>query len=94
MKKGLSMNTKVLGITLAFTMMGGVLALADGSKLKSWNSANIFAMKMDRCPYYPSPVVCRGGSRARTTSDRLTAIQAAVDVEESKISAGEGRIAS
>jgi hypothetical protein len=79
------MNTKVIGITLVFTTMSGVLALADGPKLQFANSANVFAMKMDRCPYYPSPVVCRGGSKARTTSDRLSAIQAAVDVEESKI---------
>jgi hypothetical protein len=55
------MNTKVIGITLAFTMMGGLLALADRSKLQSANSANVFAMKMDGCPYYPSPVVCRDG---------------------------------
>jgi hypothetical protein len=85
MKKGLSMNTKVISIALAFTMVGGVLALADGSKPQSANSAKVFAIKVDRRPYYPSPVACRGGSRARTTSERLTAIQAAVDVEESKI---------
>jgi hypothetical protein len=85
MKKALSMNTKIIGITLAFTIMGGVLALADGSKLQSANSADVFAMKMDRCPYYPSPVACRGGSGARTTSNILTPIQAAVDVEDSKI---------
>jgi hypothetical protein len=80
------MNTELIGIALTFAMMGGVLALADGSKLQSANSANVFAMK-DRCPYYPSPVVCRGGSRARTTSDRLTPIQAAVDVEEGHLQA-------
>lgn len=63
------MTTKVIVIALAVTIMGGVLALADGSKLQSANSANVHAMRMDRCPYYPSPVFCRAGSRARTTSD-------------------------
>jgi hypothetical protein len=85
MREGLSMTTKVIVITLAVTIMGGVLALADGSKLQSANSANGHATKMDRCPYYPSPVFCRSSSRARTTSGRLTPPQAAVDVEESKI---------
>ena len=85
MKEELSMTAKVIVITTALTIMGGVLALADGSKLQSANSANAHATKMDRCPYYPSPVFCRSGSRARTTSGRLTPPQAAVDVEESKI---------
>jgi hypothetical protein len=85
MKEQLSMTAKVIVITTALTIMGGVLALADGSKLQSVNSANVHAMRMDRCPYYPSPVFCRSGPRARTTSGRLTPPQAAVDIEESKI---------
>ena len=79
------MTAKVIVITTAMTIMGGVLALADGSKLQSVNSANVHAMRMDRCPYYPSPVFCRSGPRARTTSGSLTPPQAAVDLEESKI---------
>jgi hypothetical protein len=47
------MTTKVIVITLAVTITGGALALADGLKLQSANSANVHAMKMDRCPYYP-----------------------------------------
>ena len=47
------MTAKVIVITTALTIMGGVLALADGSKLQSVNSANVHAMRMDRCPYYP-----------------------------------------
>jgi hypothetical protein len=43
------MATQVIVITLAVTIMGGVLALADGSKLQSANSANVHAKKMDRC---------------------------------------------
>ena len=62
--RGYPMKTNILGITLAVTITGGLLALtasavADGSKLQSANSSNVYAMKMDRCPYYPSPVVCR-----------------------------------
>jgi hypothetical protein len=86
------MKANVLGITLALavTITGGLLALtasavADGSKLQSANSSNVYAMKMDRCPYYPSPVVCRDGSRAHTTSGGLTSAQSAVDVEVGKI---------
>ena len=53
MKEELSMATKVIVITLAVTIMGGALALADGLKLQSANSANVHAMKMDRYSYYP-----------------------------------------
>jgi hypothetical protein len=67
------MNTKIIGITLALavTITGGALAVAagvvaEGSKLQSSNSSNVYEMR-DRCPYYPSPVVCRGGTTARTT---------------------------
>jgi hypothetical protein len=85
------MKTNVLGITLALavTITGGLFAalaasaVADGSK-QSANSSN-YAMKLDRCPYYPSPVVCRDGARAHTTSGGLTPAQAAVDVEGGKI---------
>ena len=84
------MKTNVLGITLAVTITGGLLALtasavADGSKLQSANSSNVYAMKMDRCPYYPSPVLCRDGSRAHMTSGGLTSALAAVDEEGGKI---------
>jgi hypothetical protein len=86
------MKANVLGITLALavTITGGLLALtasavADGSKLQSANSSNVYAMKMDRCPYYPSPVVCRDRSRAHATSAGLTSAQAAVDVEGGEI---------
>jgi hypothetical protein len=88
--RGYPMKTNVLGITFALAVTGGLLALtasavADGSKLQSANRSNVYAMKMDRCPYYPSPVVCRDGSRAHTTSGGLTSAQAAVDVEGGKI---------
>jgi hypothetical protein len=28
-------------------------------------------MRLDRCPYYPSPVACRSPLGTRTTSDSL-----------------------
>jgi hypothetical protein len=61
------MNTKMIGITLALavTITGGMLAVEDGSTLQSPNSSNVYEMRMDRCPYYPSPVVCHSGSKAR-----------------------------
>ena len=52
------MTTKVIVITLAFTVLGGTLALAQSSKPQATNSANVHAMNFDRCPYYPSPVLC------------------------------------
>lgn len=59
------MTTKVIAITLAFTVLGGTLALAQASKSQATNSANGHAMNLDRCPYYPSPVFCRSDSRSR-----------------------------
>jgi hypothetical protein len=59
------MTTKVIAITLAFTVLGGALALAQGSKQQATNSANVHAKSLDRCPYYPSPVFCRSDSRSR-----------------------------
>jgi hypothetical protein len=68
------MNTKIIGIALALavTITGGALAVtagvvAEGSKLRSSHSSNAHEMR-DRCPYFPSPVVCRGGTTAHTTS--------------------------
>jgi hypothetical protein len=68
------MNTKIIGIALALavTITGGALAVtagvvAEGSKLQSSHSSNAHEMR-DRCPYFPSPVVCRGGTTAHTTS--------------------------
>ena len=66
------MNAKINCITLALAVtiasgMFGVAAgaVADGSKLQSPNSSNVYEMRMDRCPYYPSPVICHSGSKAR-----------------------------
>jgi hypothetical protein len=58
------MTTKAIAITLAFTVLGGTLALAQGVKPQATNSANVHGMNLDRCPYYPSPVFCRNDSRS------------------------------
>jgi hypothetical protein len=58
------MTTKVIAVTLAFTVLGGTLALARDAKLQIGNGANVGATNLDRCPYYPSPVFCRDNSRA------------------------------
>jgi hypothetical protein len=59
------MTTRVIAITLVFIVLGGTLALAQGSKPQATNSANVHAKNLDRCPYYPSPVFCRSDSRSR-----------------------------
>jgi hypothetical protein len=59
------MTTKHIATTLAFAILGGALALAQGSPPQATNSANVHATNLDRCPYYPSPVFCRGDSRSR-----------------------------
>ena len=65
------MAKKVIGIALALTFVGGFAiatgATAHGSKAQS---AGTFphAMRTDGCPYYPSPVACRGASTAHTTT--------------------------
>ena len=74
---------KVIGIALAFTIIGGVVIVAEGPELQSANSANAYSMNLDRCPYYPSPVACRSGSTGRTTIGSLTPSQAAVGAEKS-----------
>jgi hypothetical protein len=67
------MNTKMIGtfVALAATFTGAALATTAGSaaersKLQSSDNANIYEMRLDRCPYYPSPVVCHGGSNGST----------------------------
>jgi hypothetical protein len=65
------MDKKVIGITLALTLAGCLAiasgATARGSKLQSAGT-DPHTMRTDGCPYYPSPVACRGASTAHTTS--------------------------
>ena len=65
------MCRNIIGIALALTIVGSFAiaasATADGSKPQSAGS-NAQAMRTDGCPYYPSPVFCRAGSKAHTTS--------------------------
>jgi hypothetical protein len=64
-KRKTSVDPKALAIILAFAVLGGTLALAQGSKPQATNSANVPAKNLDRCPYYPSPVFCRSASGSR-----------------------------
>jgi hypothetical protein len=69
------MSRNVIGIALALTIVGGLpianSATAEGPKLQS-NGANSRAVRMDGCPYYPSPVFCRGASTTHTNSRTQT----------------------
>jgi hypothetical protein len=61
------MKTNVLGLTLALAVIiaGGVLATAGAataSKQQSTSTSHSYAMRMDACPYYPSPVACHANS--------------------------------
>ena len=66
------MNNSVIGIALALTIVGGLAvansATAERSKLQAPGSASVHAMRMDACPYYPSPVVCRSRSTVKSGS--------------------------
>ena len=65
------MRKNVTGFALALTIAGGLAiangATAGGSKPRSAD-VNTHAVRMDGCPYYPSPVFCRSRSAARTTA--------------------------
>jgi hypothetical protein len=61
------MDKKVIGIALALAFVGCLAistgATAYGSKGQSAVTTP-HAMRTDGCPYYPSPVACRGASTA------------------------------
>jgi hypothetical protein len=67
------MKNSVIGVALVLAIVGGAAvansATAERSKLPSPGSASVHAKRMDACPYYPSPVVCRDGWMARTKSE-------------------------
>ena len=63
-----NMNFRVvINITVAIAIIGGVFALweSSNSNLQTAPTPNAYAMRMDRCPYYPSPALCG------MTSDRV-----------------------
>jgi hypothetical protein len=53
------MTTRVIFLALAFSVLAGILAIAQGSKPQTTSSALVHVKHFDRCPYYPSPVFCR-----------------------------------
>ncbi len=67
----MSTNATAATRVLAITIAGGALymalcAIEDGSKVRSTNHLNV-----DRCPYYPSPVVCHIDLRTSATAESL-----------------------
>jgi hypothetical protein len=50
------MKGSILAVALAFSSLGIPVAACIVDNAKPANQAN--AAAMDRCPYYPSPVVC------------------------------------
>jgi hypothetical protein len=53
------MTTNVIIGALAFTVLAGMLAIAQISQPQTTRSATVHVKHFDRCPYYPSPVFCR-----------------------------------
>jgi hypothetical protein len=70
--EGVLAMKKVVGIALAFAIIGGVVIVVEGPELRTANTANAYSMTLDRCPYYPSPVVCHSGPTGRTKIGGLT----------------------
>ena len=52
------MKASILAIALGFSALGIPVAACIAENANPANQANATAMNMDRCPYYPSPVVC------------------------------------
>jgi len=69
------MRKNVIGIALALSIVG-CLTIATGATTGSSKpqsaDANAHAVRMDGCPYYPSPVFCRGASTTHTSSGTQT----------------------
>jgi hypothetical protein len=70
--EGVPAMNKVIGIALAFTIIGGMVLVAEGPELQSANGAHAYSINLDRCPYYPSPVACHSRSTGRSTIGRWT----------------------
>jgi hypothetical protein len=64
------MTTKVIFVALAFTVVAGILAIAQSSKPQTTSSALVQVKHFDRCPYYPSPVFCRSQAGEQGRFDR------------------------
>ena len=52
------MKASILAIALGFSALGIPVAACIVENTNPANQANVTATNMDRCPYYPSPVVC------------------------------------
>jgi hypothetical protein len=82
------MNKNILSVALAVTVFGALLLPAESSARQIVNRVNADAMNLDRCPYYPSPTVCRlwtmPTTAASATGD-LTLARASTDVDRGAI---------
>ena len=72
-----------IGIALALTIVGGVVIATQGPETQTANGANAYATTLDRCPFYPSPVVCHNDPAGRTAVGSLTTSHAAAGGEKS-----------
>jgi hypothetical protein len=52
------MKASIFAIALGFSALGIPVAACIVENTNPANQANVTATNMDRCPYYPSPVVC------------------------------------
>ena len=52
------MKAGIFAIALGFSALGVPVAACVAGNPSPANQANVTATNMDRCPYYPSPVVC------------------------------------
>ena len=52
------MKAGIFAIALGFSALGIPVAACIVENTNPANRANVTATNMDRCPYYPSPVVC------------------------------------
>jgi hypothetical protein len=52
------MKAGIFAIALGFSALGIPVAACIVENTNPANQANVTATNMDRCPYYPSPVVC------------------------------------
>jgi hypothetical protein len=62
-----SMNKRVIGVLAVSVVCGLAAATGATTNLQSPGGAGVHVKRLDSCPYYPSPVVCRDRSAASAT---------------------------
>jgi hypothetical protein len=87
------MIKKILGTALALictglAIVGSAPALARDHMKQAANG--VYAMNLDACPYYPSPVVCRLRSIPTTTGSAMASHMATGTKTRHQAPAGRG----